>query len=93
MHVLFEHPCPSAEVKSLVEISPCPRVSLSDTDDPSQGYLNFQHRRSLDLAWLWLWHRPAAAAPIELLAQELPYAAGVVIKRKEGRRKGRREES
>ena len=22
------------------------------------------HRRSLDLAWLWLWHRPAAAAPI-----------------------------
>ena len=33
---------PSAEVKSLVEISPCPCVSLSDTDDLSQSYCNFQ---------------------------------------------------
>ena len=39
---LLEDPRPSAEVKSLVEISPCPRVSLSDTDDSSQSYLNFQ---------------------------------------------------
>ena len=31
---------------------------------------------------LWLWHRPAAAALIQLLAWELPYAAGVAIKRK-----------
>ena len=23
------------------------------------------HRRSLDLAWLWLWHRPAAVAPVQ----------------------------
>ena len=38
----LEDPCPSAEVKNLVEISPCPHVSLSDTDDPSQSYLNFQ---------------------------------------------------
>ena len=37
----LEDPRPSAEVKSLVEISPCPRVSLSDTGDPSQSYLNF----------------------------------------------------
>ena len=30
----------------------------------------------------WLWHRPAVVAPIRHLAQELPYAAGVAIKRK-----------
>ena len=30
----------------------------------------------------WLWHRLAAAAPIHLLAWELPYAAGTAIKRK-----------
>ena len=29
-------------------------------------------RRGLDLALLWLWHRPAAAAPIGPLALELP---------------------
>ena len=31
---------------------------------------------------LWLWHRPAAAAPIQLLARELPYATGIVLKKK-----------
>ena len=30
---------------------------------------------------LWLWPRPAAAAWIQPLAQELPYATGVAIKR------------
>ena len=39
-------------------------------------------RRSLDLAWLWLWHRPTAAAPIRPLAWELPYAAGAALKKK-----------
>ena len=39
----LEYPRPSAEVRRLVAISPCPRVSLSDTGDPSQSYLNFQH--------------------------------------------------
>ena len=29
-----------------------------------------------------LWYRPAAAAPIQPLAQELPYATGEAIKRK-----------
>ena len=35
--------------------------------------------RGLDpaLLWLWLWRRPAAAVPIQPLAQELPYATGV----------------
>ena len=43
LHARFlEYPHPSAEVKSPVEISPCPRVSLSDTGDLSQSELNFQ---------------------------------------------------
>ena len=33
-----------------------------------------------DLVWLWLWCRPAAAALIQPLAQELPYALGVALK-------------
>ena len=40
------------------------------------------HRSGSDLVLLWLWHRPASAAPIQPLAQELPYAAGRVFKRK-----------
>ena len=31
---------------------------------------------------LWLWHRLAAAATIQPLAQEVPYAIGAVVKRK-----------
>ena len=38
------------------------------------------HRRGLDLALLWLWCRPAAAALIQPLAWELPYANGVATK-------------
>ena len=36
------------------------------------------HRCGSDLVLLWLWGRPAAAAPIQ--PQELPYAAGAAIK-------------
>ena len=35
------------------------------------------HRLGLDPAWLWLWCRPAATAPIRPLAWEPPYAEGV----------------
>ena len=35
-----------------------------------------------DPALLWLWRRPATAAPVQLLAWEPPYAAGVALKRK-----------
>ena len=38
------------------------------------------HRCGSDLALLWLWHRPAATAPIRPLAWELPYATGVALK-------------
>ena len=39
------------------------------------------HRYSLDLALLWLWCRPAAAAPIQPLAWELPHAVDAALKR------------
>ena len=38
---------------------------------------------------LWLWRWPSAAALIWPLAQELPYATGAALKRKERKRKGR----
>ena len=37
---LFEHLHPSEKVKSLVEISLCSCVSLSNTEDPSQGHFS-----------------------------------------------------
>ena len=40
------------------------------------------HRCGSDPVLLWLWCRPAAAAPIGPLAWELPHAAGVALKRK-----------
>ena len=39
------------------------------------------YRRGLDLALLWLWHRPAAIPLIQPLAWEPPYAAGMALKR------------
>ena len=33
-----------------------------------------------DLPLLWLWHRPAAVAPIRPLANESPYAIGMALK-------------
>ena len=38
-----------------------------------------------DLALLWLWYRPAGAAPITPLAWELPYASSSAVKRKKKR--------
>ena len=34
------------------------------------------------MAWLWLWYRLAAIAPIQPLAWELLYAAGAALKNK-----------
>ena len=44
-------------------------------------------RRSSDLVLLWLWHGPAAVAPIRPLAWEPPYAAGAALKRGKKERK------
>ena len=38
-------------------------------------------RCALDPVLLWLWRRPAAAALIQPLAWELPYASGVALKK------------
>ena len=38
-------------------------------------------RHSSDTALLWLWRRPAAAAKIQPLAWELPYATGAALKK------------
>ena len=39
-----------------------------------------------DPALLWLWHRPAAVAPIGPLAWKHPYAAGAALKKRERER-------
>ena len=39
------------------------------------------HRHSSDPLLPWLWPRPAVAAPTQPLAWELPYTAGVALKR------------
>ena len=49
------------------------------------------HRRGSDLALLWLWCRPAAIAPIEPLAWEPPYAAGVALKGQKTKKKIRKK--
>ena len=48
----------------------------------------------MDPTWLWLWRRPAATAPIRLLAWEPPYTASEALKRQERKRKkdGRNEQ-
>ena len=44
-------------------------------------------RYGSDLAWLWLWHRPAAVAPIRTLGCELPYDVGMALKKKKKKKK------
>ena len=44
--------------------------------------LRYSCRCSLDLALLWPWCKPAAAAPIRSLVWELPYASCVALKNK-----------
>ena len=45
------------------------------------------HRHGSDPAFLWLWHRPVAIAPIRPLAWELPYATSVALKSKSKKKK------
>ena len=44
--------------------------------------LQYKSHKRPDLVLLWLWNRPAAAAPNGPLAQELPYAPGAAVKGK-----------
>ena len=48
--------------------------------DPALAGCGMGRRHSSDLAVLWLWCGPAAAAPIRPLAWELPYAKGEALK-------------
>ena len=48
------------------------------------------HRRGSDSALLWLWHRPAATAPIQPLAWEPPWATRGALKRQKKKRSKRR---
>ena len=52
------------------------------------------HRHGLDLEWLWLWlwHRPAAVAPIHLLAWELPYAVNAALLEKAKKKKKKKKD-
>ena len=47
--------------------------------------------RGLDLALLWLWHRPAATAPIRPRAWKPPYAAGAALEDKKGHQKKKKK--
>ena len=44
-------------------------------------------RRGLDPLLLWLWRRPAGAAPIRSLAWEFPYAAGAALEKAKKKKK------
>ena len=49
------------------------------------------HRHGSDLAWLWLWGRLAAVAPIRPLGWETPYAAGAALKRQKDKEKKKKK--
>ena len=51
------------------------------------------HRHSSDLAWLWLWRRPAATVPIGPLAWEPPYSMSAAQKRPKKKKKQRIQEA
>ena len=42
-------------------------------------------RHGTDPAWLWLWCKLAAVAPIRPLAWEPPYAEGVALKKQKNK--------
>ena len=54
------------------------------------------HRCGSDPILLWLWHRPAAVAPIQPLSSELPYARSAALKtktKKKEKKKKKKEKS
>ena len=44
-----------------------------------------------DGALLWLWRRSATRAPIQILAWEPPYAAGVALKRQKDKKREKKK--
>ena len=53
--------------------------------------LQCRSQRQLRLVLPWLWYRPAAVAPIQTLAWEVPYATSAAIKKKRGKKKKKRK--
>ena len=49
------------------------------------------YRHGSDPVLLWLWCRPAATAPIQLLAWEPPYAMGAALKRQKTKTKTKKQ--
>ena len=49
-------------------------------------------RHGSDPALLWLWHRPAATAPIRPLAWEPPHGAGAALEKTKRKKKERKKE-
>ena len=49
------------------------------------------HRGGWDPVLLWLWCRPAAAAPVGPQAWELPYATPAALRKKKKEKKKRKE--
>ena len=67
------------QVKNLVSIHE-EGGSISGLRIRGCSELHCRCKHGWDLALLWLWCRPAAAAPIRRLARELPYTLGVALK-------------
>ena len=65
---------------TVLSLNPWPRSGIAISCSVSRRHI-------LDPALQWLWCRPAAAAPILPLAQELPYAAGAALKKKKKEKK------
>ena len=55
------------------------RVQHSVSEDEDGGSIPDLAQWVKDLVLLWLWYRPAAAAPIQALAWELPYATNSAV--------------
>ena len=51
------------------------------------------HRYSSDPKLLWLWQRPASAAPIRPLAWEPPYAVGATLERQINKSKNKKQKT
>ena len=48
-------------------------------------------RRGSDPTWLWLWHRLAATALIQLLAWEPPHASGEALRKQKTKNKKQKQ--
>ena len=64
-----------------VDVDSIPGLAQWVQDPVLAASWGLHHRCGSDLILPWQWCRPAAAAPTWPLAQELPYAAGMTLKR------------